>query len=128
MLAFFQWDKLQGQYYRKFHFIISVDQYNRLAQATSSQDIDSVLSEILFQSKTGTLEQIKENVLTILDQLRPFCNSRNMWFFVNVLGVVVLWFASRWYKFNFLFVILAFGLYLVFAAVYAECNRVKVFF
>lgn len=104
---------------------------NRFDEMTDVHDMDQLIAEVLYQSRSGTFELFQEMYLTWKDMLIMYgeliMSSRQMVIGMQFAGFVLLWFASRKFKFSFTVVGLLFVLFYLYSFFDSECHRVSTF-
>lgn len=102
---------------------------NRFDEMTDVHDMDQLIAEVLYQSRSGTFELFQEMYLTWKDMLILYgeliMSSRQMVIGMQFAGFVLLWFASRKFKFSFTVVGLFFVLFYLYSFLDSECHRVS---
>lgn len=102
---------------------------NRFDEMTDVHDMDQLIAEVLYQSRSGTFELLQEMYLTWKDLLLLYweliMSSRQFVIGIQFAGFVLIWFASRKFKFSFAVVGLFFVLFYLYSFLDAECHRVS---
>lgn len=126
-----QFDKSSKIYYRSLHLHINEQQMDRFDKMTDVHDMDQLLSEVLYQSRSGTFELFQEMYLNWRDTFTWYwqliLSSRQVVIGLQFAVFVLVWFASRKFKFRFSVVALFFVLFYLYSFLDAECHRVSMF-
>ncbi|KAJ6637020.1 hypothetical protein Bhyg_09746 [Pseudolycoriella hygida] len=124
-----KFDKSSGIYYRSLHLHIREDQMNRFDEMTDVHDMDQLIAEILYQSRSGTFELFQEMYLTWKDMFiltwENVMSSRQIVIGIQFAGFILVWFASRKFKFSLTIVGMFFVLFYLYSFLDSECNRKK---
>lgn len=105
---------------------------DRFDKMTDTHDMDQLVAEVLYQSRSGAFELFQEMYLTWRDTLISYwemiMSSRQVVLGMQFAGFILIWFASRKFKFSFSVVGLFFVLFYVYSFLDAECHRVSIYF
>ncbi|XP_037029161.1 uncharacterized protein LOC119069228 [Bradysia coprophila] len=116
-------------YYRSLHLHVSEEQMNRFDKMTDVHDMDQLIAEVLHQSRSGTYELFKEMYLTWKDVFLGYwqlvMSSRQFVIGIQFAGFVLIWFASRRFRFSFSVVGTFFVLFYLYSFLDSECHRKK---
>lgn len=104
---------------------------NRFDEMTDVHDMDQLLAEVLYQSRSGTFELFQEMYLTWKDTFILYwewiMSQRQVVIGIQFAGLVLIWFASRKFKFSFSVVGVFFVLFYLYSFLDSECHRVSTF-
>lgn len=124
-----QFDKSSRIFYRSLHLHINEEQMNRFHEMTDVHDMDQLIAEVLHQSRSGTYELFQEMYLTWKDLLILYwewiMSSRQIVIGIQFAGFVLIWFASRKFKFSLSVVGFFFVLFYLYSFLDSECHRVS---
>lgn len=127
-----QFDESSKTFSRSLHLHINEEQLRRFEEMTDVHDMDQLISEVLSQSRSGMFELFQEMYLTWKDLLILYwdriMSSRQIVIGLQFAGFVLIWFASRKFKFSFSVVGLLFVLFYLYSFLDSECHRVSVYF
>lgn len=116
---------MDDHYTRSLNLHVSREQRDKFRTATDLRDIDGLLSDILHQSRTGTMEQMAQSWSeSIADAYAWIVNQRYL-SNLAVVGVAVgCWLFSRRFNFNVIYVALLVIAFYIYQYLDAECQRV----
>lgn len=130
--TYLQFDKSSRIFYRSLHLHINEEQMKRFDEMTDAHDMDQLIAEVLYQSKSGTYELFQEMYLTWKDMFLLYweliMSSRQVVIGIQFACFVLIWFASRKFKFSFSVVGVFFLLFYLYSFLDSECHRVSTFF
>lgn len=105
---------------------------DRFDEMTDVHDMEQLIAEVLYQSKSGTFVLFQEMYLTWKDMLmmylEPIMSSRQIVIGLQFSAFVLVWLACRKFKFSFAVVGLFFVSFYLYSFLDSECHRVRMTF
>ncbi len=102
---------------------------DRFDKMTDVHDMDQLIAEVLYQSRSGTYELFKEMYLTWKDMFALYwgmlVSSRQIVLAIQFASIVLIWFACRRFKLSFSVFGLLFVLFYLYSFLDSECHRVS---
>uniref|UniRef100_A0A1B0EZ69 Uncharacterized protein n=1 Tax=Phlebotomus papatasi TaxID=29031 RepID=A0A1B0EZ69_PHLPP len=113
---------------RTLHLHLTPDLLQRLKEAKTAREIDSVVFEVIEMSREGKIEQVKEIVISVADvitfYLKEIQNSDTLLFFaLIVVTLTFVWCVSRRFKRNIVLVFILTIVLISYFLTYLDCNK-----